>query len=242
MRTVMIAAALLGLATTDAAPAGAAKRHRVVQAATARPAVQPDAYRRPTRGWALPAYWQSPRYAVADWRALGLREPLPGYRWMRYHGDAVLVDRNYSIFDVALEVDRRGSDPFYANDDRVYAGSADRHDVAPPAPIAPPRPRLRPQPPTNLLPEPVDDADEPPIAPDRMPPPPADRGDDEWVSADGRTVVTSRGDARGYGGSVTTVTIGSPVTTTTTTTTETYDMPVRARRMHRSKIYRAPRS
>jgi Ni/Co efflux regulator RcnB len=117
MRTVMIAAALLGLATTDAAPAGAAKRHRVVQAATARPAVQPDAYRRPTRGWALPAYWQSPRYAVADWRALGLREPLPGYRWMRYHGDAVLVDRNYSIFDVALEVDRRGSDPFYANDD-----------------------------------------------------------------------------------------------------------------------------
>ncbi|WP_445192648.1 RcnB family protein [Sphingomonas sp. Tas61C01] len=241
MRTVMIATALLGIATTDAALAGAAKRHRVVHAAAARPAALPDTYRRPTRGWALPAYWQSPRFAVADWRALGLREPLPGYRWTRYHGDAVLVDRNYSIFDVALAVDRRGSDPFYANDDRVYAGTADRHDVAPPAPVAPRRPRLRPQPPAAMPPEPVYDADEPPIAPDRMPPPPADHADDDWVSPDGRTVVTSRGDVRYDGGSVTTVTIGNPVTTTTTTTTETYDAPVRARRVQRSQIYRARR-
>lgn len=242
MRTVMIATALLGFAATDGALAGAAKRYRVA-APAARPAALPDVYRRPTRGWALPAYWQSPRYAVADWRALGLHEPLPGYRWVRYHGDAVLVDRNYSIFDVALDVDRRGADPFYANDDRVFAGTGDRNDVAPPAPIAPPRPRMRPQPHTDLPPAPVYDADEPPIAPDRMPPPPVDYADDDWVSPDGRTVVTSRGDARGYGGSVTTVTIGNPVTTTTTTTTtETYDAPVRTRRVQRSKIYRAPRS
>lgn len=238
MRTVMIATAVLGLATADAGVARTVKHARVAHAAAVRPAALRDTYRRPTRGWALPVYWQAPRFAVGDWRALGLREPLPGYRWVRYHDDAVLVDRNFSIFDVAPSVARSGGDPFYANDERVYAGPGERRVIAPGAPVAPPRPRPRAQP------EPVYEASsEPPIAPDRMPPPPADYAQDEWVSPDGQTVVTTHGDGRPWGGSVTTVTIGNAATTTTTTTTETYDAPVRRTpRLHRSKIYRAPRT
>ncbi|WP_375421415.1 RcnB family protein [uncultured Sphingomonas sp.] len=214
MRTVMIATAVLALVTADGAVAQrSAKQQRVAHAAAGRTAALPDTYRRPTRGWALPVYWQAQRFAVADWRALGLREPLPGYRWMRYHDDAVLVDRNYSIFDVATGAAGTGGDPFYANDDRVYAGPGERRVLG--APYA--RPRMVPQS------EPMYDADgEPPVAPERMPPLPVDYADDEWVSPDGRTVVTSRRDDRPWGGSVTTITIGNAATTTTTTTTESY--------------------
>ena len=88
----------------------------------------------------------------------------------------------------------------------------------------------------------MDEADdEPPIAPDRMPPLPG-YADGDWVSPDGRTVVTTHEDGRRWGGNVTTVTVGGAATTTTTvTTTESYDAPIMRPRRLRSKAYRAPR-
>lgn len=63
------------------------------------------AYRRPVRGYALPPYWQAPRFFVGDYAAYGLGRPPRGYRWVRYYDDAVLVDDRGSVFDAAYAVD-----------------------------------------------------------------------------------------------------------------------------------------
>ena len=67
-----------------------------------------NAYRRPSRGGALPAYWVAPRFAVGDWSGYGLTPPPTGYRWTRYYDDAVLIDRGGAVSDsrVGLDWDR----------------------------------------------------------------------------------------------------------------------------------------
>ena len=83
-----------------------------------------NAYRRPVRGWALPVYWNTPRFYVSEWSAYGFRQPQNGYNWVRYYDDAVLVDSRGSVYDSVSDVDwdryEGGADDY--RDDRVYAG------------------------------------------------------------------------------------------------------------------------
>src|ERR1039458_3816229 len=52
------------------------------------------AYRQWAIGMALPALFLAPAYFYADWAALGLVAPQPGYQWVRYGPDLLLVDVN----------------------------------------------------------------------------------------------------------------------------------------------------
>jgi hypothetical protein len=49
-------------------------------------------YRQWGIGMALPALFLAPAYFYADWAALGLAPPQPGYQWVRYGPDLLLVD------------------------------------------------------------------------------------------------------------------------------------------------------
>ncbi len=97
-------------------------------------------YRRPTRGWAVPTYWNSPRFYVNDWAGYGLTQPYNGYNWVRYYDDAVLIDQRGSVYDTVGGLDWDGGyrDGGYQDggyqggygdayaDDSVYAGPDDR--------------------------------------------------------------------------------------------------------------------
>ena len=94
-----------------------------------------NAYRRPARGWALPAYWVAPRFAIGDWSGYGLPTPPTGYRWTRYYDDAVLIDPRGSVYDTVSDIAWDRSEPGgyptlapqdYAQNDSVYAGPDDR--------------------------------------------------------------------------------------------------------------------
>ena len=97
-------------------------------------------YRRPHRGWAVPAYWNAPRFYVGDWSNYGLAQPPQGYNWTRYYDDAVLIDARGSVYDTTSDIDwdRAGgggyvaADPrAYARNDTVYASPSDRGYVQP---------------------------------------------------------------------------------------------------------------
>ncbi|USI74038.1 RcnB family protein [Sphingomonas morindae] len=47
---------------------------------------------RPEVGGRLAGPWLAPSYDLTDWSARGLAAPAAGGRWMRYGGDAVLID------------------------------------------------------------------------------------------------------------------------------------------------------
>ena len=49
-------------------------------------------YRRWGIGGILPALFLAQAYWYADWAALGLQEPPPGYEWVRYGTDLLLVN------------------------------------------------------------------------------------------------------------------------------------------------------
>ncbi|TCP98881.1 glycine zipper 2TM protein [Sphingomonas sp. PP-F2F-A104-K0414] len=98
------------------------------------------AYRRPHRGWAVPGYWNAPRFYVNDWSRYGLPQPPQGYNWARYYDDAVLIDQRGSVYDTVSDTDwdRYDSGGYtavaprdYAQNDSVYAGPADRGYPAP---------------------------------------------------------------------------------------------------------------
>jgi Ni/Co efflux regulator RcnB len=65
------------------------------------------AYRRWAIGLALPPVFLAPDYYYADWATLGLEPPQPGFQWVRYGPDLLLVDVNtgqvvdaaYGVFD-----------------------------------------------------------------------------------------------------------------------------------------------
>ena len=50
------------------------------------------AYQRWTFGQLLPAIFMSPRFFYDDWRPLGLYPPPPGFRWVRFGPDLILVN------------------------------------------------------------------------------------------------------------------------------------------------------
>jgi Ni/Co efflux regulator RcnB len=49
-------------------------------------------YRRWVVGAVLPPLFLFPAYYYADWAVLGLAAPPPGYQWVRYGPDLLLVD------------------------------------------------------------------------------------------------------------------------------------------------------
>ncbi len=50
------------------------------------------AYRQWAIGMALPALFLTPAYFYADWAAVGLAAPEPGFQWVRYGPDLLLVN------------------------------------------------------------------------------------------------------------------------------------------------------
>ncbi|MEG8057952.1 RcnB family protein [Sphingomonas sp. 22L2VL55-3] len=97
-------------------------------------------YRRPHRGWVVPAYWNAPRFYVGDWSNYGLAQPPQGYNWVRYYDDAVLIDARGSVYDTTSDIDWDlaggggyvAADPrAYARNDNVYASPSDRGYVQP---------------------------------------------------------------------------------------------------------------
>ena len=62
-------------------------------------------YRQPYRGYRLPTYWVAPRFYVTDWSYYGLPAPVSGHSWTRYYDDAVMVDREGSVYDHRSAID-----------------------------------------------------------------------------------------------------------------------------------------
>jgi len=90
-------------------PAGAQfnYRGRMIERVHRDPFVYPQGweYRRWEVGAALPPLFLVPDYFYPDWAALGLEPPPPGYQWVRYGPDLLLVDvNNGQIVDVAYDV------------------------------------------------------------------------------------------------------------------------------------------
>lgn len=81
-----------------------------------------QAYRQPSRGWALPRYWSEQRFTVEDYWTYDLDEPGHGFRWVRYYDDAVLVDRDWRVVDWRDDIDWDWNGRDYRNDD-AYADS-----------------------------------------------------------------------------------------------------------------------
>lgn len=102
--------ALCFLATTLAVPAAASAQYYPEPPPPAAVAADvavagPDAYaryrdyRRLDRGGMVPNYWWGPAYMVGDWEGYGLYQPQPGYRWIRYYDDALLIDSYGRVLD-----------------------------------------------------------------------------------------------------------------------------------------------
>jgi hypothetical protein len=63
------------------------------------------AYRRWAVGAILPPLFLAPAYYYSDWAALGLPPPQPGFQWVRYGPDLLLVDTTTGqVADVAYGV------------------------------------------------------------------------------------------------------------------------------------------
>jgi Ni/Co efflux regulator RcnB len=62
-------------------------------------------YRRLERGGMVPNYWWGPAFMVVDWSGYGLHQPQPGYRWIRYYDDALLIDSYGRIVDGRYDMD-----------------------------------------------------------------------------------------------------------------------------------------
>lgn len=60
---------------------------------------------RPRRGLVMPRQFVSPTFFVWNWRGYGLSEPGHGRRWVRYYGDAVLIDDHGHIHDTVPDID-----------------------------------------------------------------------------------------------------------------------------------------
>lgn len=99
-------------------------------------------YRRPYRGYVLPAYWVSPGFLIGDWNSYGLYQPPVGYSWSRYYDDAVLIDGRGSVYDTVggiewsrydLDEAQGGRiDAYHANADGYRASMAGADYAYPP--------------------------------------------------------------------------------------------------------------
>ncbi|WP_240700081.1 RcnB family protein [Sphingomonas gei] len=190
-----------------------------------------NSYRRLHRGNSLPGYWRGNDFRVHDYLSFGLAAPQPGYSWVRYYDDAVLVDRDDRVWDsidgigwggavaaasadagVAYADSRAGAgypppriEPVDPND---YYDRDDRDD-GPPPPYEPGPYRGTPE---NYGPPPPVTYGAPPPCPQACPAPyPAGMAwqNGAWVGSYGA-----------YAGGTTTVVVIPAATTTTTTVTE----------------------
>ena len=70
------------------------------------PATQPGAFpQRIERGFTVPPMFLAPQFGVGNWQVFGLPAPGPGQRWIRYYGDAYLVDGDGRVVDVRADLD-----------------------------------------------------------------------------------------------------------------------------------------
>jgi Ni/Co efflux regulator RcnB len=80
------------------------------------------------RGHVIPNVWMGPRFQVHAWQMYGFPQPQPGFQWVRYYDDALLVDRGGRVMDgrYGFDWDRYGdrwvygdggAAPYYADDD-----------------------------------------------------------------------------------------------------------------------------
>jgi hypothetical protein len=78
------------------------------------------------RGVRVPSIWWGPRFEVRNWGLYGFPQPVPGGRWIRYHDDALMIDRDGRVVDgrYGWDWDRYGDRGWREDDEGVpeYAG------------------------------------------------------------------------------------------------------------------------
>ena len=90
------------------------------------------------RGHVVPPMWMGPRFQVRHWQVYGFPAPQPGWRWVRYYDDALLLDHRGRVMDgrYGIDWDRYGDRwsyddrgaPYYDYDDDYYEERYDRRD------------------------------------------------------------------------------------------------------------------
>src|SRR5687768_14743362 len=112
------------------APAGPAmhpRMHRPTTPGHMRPG-QMKGFHRFGRGHIVPPHFRSRQFFVNNWQMFGWPAPMPGGHWIRFHDDALLIDRDGRVMDgrYGWDWDRRGDhmaydddydDDYYARDD-----------------------------------------------------------------------------------------------------------------------------
>jgi Ni/Co efflux regulator RcnB len=167
------------------------------------------AYRRPHRGYALPQYWFSPSFYIADFGSYGLAPPPAGYSWHRYYDDAVLVDGRGRVWDSVNGLDWDGAGYGQGGYDGYASGYSQSYGQS-----------YGSQPYISL-------------------PPVVQNGTVTTYSTGGYVQGGYAASGYAYAGPTTTVVIqGPPIVTTTTTTTE-YVEESRTRYVAARRVYRA---
>lgn len=87
-----------------------------------------NAYRRPTRGWSMPSYWNSADFFIDDYASYGLFAPPAGYRWHRYYDDAVLLDPRGRVYDSRGQIDWDGGSAYAYAQDWAGGGASSGYD------------------------------------------------------------------------------------------------------------------
>lgn len=94
------AATAPGVTWTEAAPAEIPAASSAEVSLSSRADVQ-----RIERGGHVPQGWFTPRFIIANWGLYGFPSPYPGLAWVRYHDDALLIDREGWVHDSRHDVD-----------------------------------------------------------------------------------------------------------------------------------------
>jgi Ni/Co efflux regulator RcnB len=81
------------------------------------------------RGQFIPPQFRSRQFFVNNWQMFGWPAPMPGGQWIRFHDDALLIDRDGRVIDgrYGWDWDGHGDRMAYDEDDR-YDGDYDRDD------------------------------------------------------------------------------------------------------------------
>lgn len=81
------------------------------------------------RGFTIPQMFLAPQFAVGNWQLYGLSVPGPGQRWIRYYGDAYLIDGDGRIIETRADVDwdRAGAAIARRDGDRDHGEHPMRH-------------------------------------------------------------------------------------------------------------------